>query len=204
MIKLVASLTLLLAAPAVLGTEWRLCVDDAESLLGPPVRGAMHREFQALLGGQVAGVEFASCSGSDRKVRLGVRAEPPAGLGGVLGLAYRDGDRIVPELRVYYGPVVRYLGEPNNANAVGRALARVAAHEAGHFFDQRANHCELGLMRAALPAYELQAKDRWPFRRALQCGNRQMALAGHAHLSTGVEHGDDQRSDQGPAAPDMR
>lgn len=102
-------------------------------------------------------------------MQLSVRREPPEHLAGVLGVARQRGDAVEPRLRVFYGPLVRYLGAPNNASAIGRALARVAAHEAAHFLNQQAHHCAHGLLRARFPAYELVARDRWPFRHAEQC-----------------------------------
>ena len=69
----------------------------------------------------------------------------------------------------FYGSLVPYLGEPNNASTIGRALARVAAHEAAHFLDQQAHHCKNGLLRATFPAYELAAQNPWPFRHTPRC-----------------------------------
>lgn len=177
MIKIIACLSVLLPASGILGASFQVCVDDGASLLKAPVRGAMVKELQVILGGRLRGLEFERCRGGEPQIRLKIRSEAPAALRGVLGLAYRDEDRIAPELLIFYEPLVRYLGKPNNAYAVGRALARVAAHEASHFLDQRAHHCALGLMRAALPAYELSAKDSWPFRHSHRCENRQMAIA---------------------------
>ena len=177
MVKTIAGLAILLAVPGMLGAPWEVCVDDGASLLKAPVRGAMLKEFQAILGGHTAKIEFGRCDSGGARVTLKIKPEPPPALKGVLGLAYREGNRIAPDLQVFYGPLIRYLGKPNNALAVGRALARVAAHEVGHFLDQRAHHCPLGLMRSGLPAYELSAKDRWPFRLVPGCGNDEIALA---------------------------
>ncbi len=152
-------------------------MDDGSSLLSMPVRGAMLKELQAILGGRMAKIEFQRCLPGDSGITLRIQPEPPPELHGVLGLAYRVENRIEPELRIFHGPLVRYLGRPNNALAVGRALARVAAHEAGHFLDQQVHHCATGLMRAALPAHDLLTKDRLPFRAHLECSPEPVAFA---------------------------
>ncbi len=178
MIKITVGMVLLLAVPSMSGAQWQVCVEDGASLLSAPVRGAMLKELQAILGGRTATIEFERCRPGDSQVTLTIESEPPPDLPkGVLGLAHREGDRIEPELQVFHGPLMRYLGRPNNAFAVGRALARVAAHEASHFLGQQVHHCEFGLMRAVLPAHELLARDRWPFRRDFGCGNSTVSLA---------------------------
>ena len=177
MVKIFAGLLVALATPSIAGGAWKICVEDGGSLLGTPVRAAVVREFRSLMGGQVERIEFEECASGVPQMRLAIKAEAPEGLDGVLGLAYRRRDRVEPRLNVFHGPLVRYIGEPNNATAIGRALARVAAHEAAHFLEQQAHHCEFGLMRAVLPAYELAARDRWPFRRASNCRTDETSVA---------------------------
>ncbi len=183
MVKIVAGLLLVLATPSVAGVRWQICMDDSASLLTTPVRAAVLREFQSLMGGQVARIEFQRCASDVPRMRLAIKREPPEGLEEVLGLAYRRRGRIEPRLEVFHGALIRYLGEPNNANAIGRALARVAAHEAKHFLEQQGDHCELGLMRAVLPAYELAARNRWPFRRTSRCRTDKASIAQHGSIS---------------------
>lgn len=177
MVEIIAGLLVVFATPSIAGGAWQICVEDRVSLLATPVRAAVLREFGFPLDGQVARLEFKKCATGLPHMRLAIEAEAPKGLDGVLGLAYRRRDRIEPRLYVFHGPLVRYIGEPNNAHAIGRALARVAAHEAAHFLEQQAQHCESGLMRAVLPAYELTAKDRWPFRRSSPCRPDRSAVA---------------------------
>ena len=169
MVKILAGLAVLLAAPSVLGAAWQVCVEDDASLLTTPVRAAVLREFQTLVGSRVARIEFERCSVDSPRMRLAIKDEPPSQFEDVLGLAYRDRDRIEPVLHVFRGPLVRYLGAPNSSEAVGRAVARVAAHEATHFLHQQAHHCERGLMRATFPPYELASQDSRPFRRFARC-----------------------------------
>lgn len=160
------------AGPAALAGSWTVCVQDTASLLNAPIRAAVLYEFRWLMRGNTARLDFESCPADSAHVKLSIKPEPPEHLPGILGMARHGGGRIEPRLQVFYGPLVRYLGEPNNASAVGRAVARVAAHEAAHFIRQQAHHCEDGLLRAAFPAHELAARNPWPFRNLLQCRAR--------------------------------
>lgn len=169
MVKHWGILIALLMAPPAFGSSWTVCVTDTAGLLTPPVRGAVTREFRTLMGAQGAGLAFNKCSTGGIRIHLRIKDEPPNGLDGVLGLAHRKGGRIEPELQVFYGSLMHYLGEPTSAEALGRAVARVAAHEAAHFLNQQPHHCKRGLLRAMLSANELLAADPSPFRLDPQC-----------------------------------
>ena len=169
MVKIVAALVVALGTPFSLSASWTVCVEDSDSLLNTPMQAAFLREFQALIGDRDARLEFGACQAESERIRLAVKGEAPEHWVGILGVARRRRDGIEPSLQVFYGPLVRYLGEPNNASAVGRAVARVVAHEAAHFLDQQPHHCHEGLLRARFDAYELVARNPWPFRRARHC-----------------------------------
>lgn len=109
------------------------------------------------------------CPTDSPQVQISIREEAPRGLDGVLGLSHHNRERIEPRLELFYDGLVRYIGDPNNVAAIGRALARVAGHEASHFLEQQAHHCMFGLMRAALPAYALTSKDSWRGHRQSRC-----------------------------------
>ncbi len=163
MIKIASMAALALLAPCGFGAVWNVCVDDRQALLPPPVRGAMAKEFRRLLGGRARGPHFGTCSDGAGTIALAIQREPPSGLEDVLGLAYREGSRIRPQLVVFHGPVFRHTGKPAAAEAVGRSIARVTAHEALHFLEQRGGHCPTGLHRPALSAHELTVSDPPPF-----------------------------------------
>ncbi|MYC67040.1 MAG: hypothetical protein F4X12_11985 [Acidobacteriia bacterium] len=178
MVKHGSILIALVMAPTAFGGSWNVCVTDTSRLLTPPVRGAVTREFGSLMGGHGAGLAFDKCAKGGSRIHLVIKDEPPNGMEGVLGLARRKRDRIEPQLQVFYGSLVRYLGEPNNSEAVGRAVARVAAHEAAHFLEQQPHHCQRGLLQAMMSAYELLAADPAPFHFDPQCAPD--ASEGHA------------------------
>lgn len=169
MIKLVAVLVALGCLPPTLQASWTVCVDDRDSLLNAPIRAAVLREFNSVMGGRNARLAFGSCPAEGRRILLAIERQPPYHLPGVLGLARRKLDRIQPSLRVFYDPLVRFLGEPNNSGAVGRALARVVAHEATHFLDQQSHHCTHGLLRSGFFPLELRSPTSRPFRTARRC-----------------------------------
>lgn len=176
MIKAGAVLVAITVPVTGFGAYWTVCVQDAESLLDAPLRAAMLREFQEVIGTQAASLRFEGCEEGARQVLLTMKGEPPPPLSDVLGLAHRRHGRIEPKLEIFYGPMVRYLGAPNSALAIGRALARVAAHEAAHFLEQQSSHCGHGLLRATFPAHELLAHNSEPFRRDRSCRPRNQKL----------------------------
>lgn len=164
MVKAAALLLAVITAPGAFGASWTVCVQDSKPYLSTPVRAAMWKEFRAVLGTEGVRLTFGVCAAGPRQILLRIRNEPPAELTGVLGLARRRSSEVQPSLEVFYGAMVHYLGDPISARAIGRALARVAAHEAGHFLEQQVRHCSQGLMRPMFPAHELLAADRAPFR----------------------------------------
>lgn len=162
-------LVLTVALPSALGAAWTVCVQDSDAQLSAPVRAAALREFGELMGAQRASLEFGVCPSAGLRVQLQVLAEAPEYPSNVLGQAHRRHERIEPLLKVYYGSLVRYLGHPNSAYAIGRAVARVAAHETMHFLDQDPSHCSHGLLRSGFGAWELMASDSKPFRHGGDC-----------------------------------
>ncbi len=164
MVKKGALLLAVMTAPGAFGAAWTVCVEDSKPLLSTPVRAAMWKEFRTVIGIEGARLTFGACDDGPRQILLQIQGEPPEALAGVLGLAHRRRSEVQPSLAVFYGAMVRYLGKPISARAIGRALARVAAHEVAHFLEQQVRHCGHGLLRPVFPAHELLAADPAPFR----------------------------------------
>ena len=169
MVKIQAALLLASVAPGAFGATWTICAEDSGELLNTPLRGAVLREFRGLMGGQGVELGFGTCVPDSRRIRLEILGEAPDHLEGVLGLAYRRSDRIEPRLNVFYGPLVRYIGDPKSTLLIGRAIARVAAHEAMHFIEQQPSHCADGLMQPEFSVWDLLGSDRGPFRPTHDC-----------------------------------
>ncbi len=164
---LVLALSALL--PSGLDGEWAVCVRDKSSLLTAPSRAAILQEFQGLMAGERAKLIFDTCPKRPFRIDLSISPEAPEHLPGVLGRARRRREGVEPRLEVFYYPLIRYLGDPNSLTAIGRALARVAAHEAAHLLEQQGHHCSHGLLRNGFSAYELSAPDPHPFRTTRRC-----------------------------------
>ena len=120
-----------------------ICVDDRVAL-NAFSRKAFDVEIRELIRLPLAS---APCKGP--VVSLVISTHPPARYARALGLAHRTGDRIFPQLEIYTQPILKMLGERTSAAQLGRALARVAAHELGHYLRQQVHHDDKGLMRAS-------------------------------------------------------
>jgi len=112
--------------------------------------------------------ELAVTSGRCERpaISLVISAHAPARYPTALGLARRAGERVFPELHVYQEPVRKIVGQQASAVQLGRALARVAAHELGHYLLQQTHHEEKGVMRASFQTAQLASEDSTPFQAA--------------------------------------
>lgn len=125
-----------------------------------PARAAFHREFEFLLAREDIRLRWRDCAADLLRVTLESRREGlPAD---VLGAARRRGGEILPPLAVFVDPVMEFTGA-NDWRVVGRALARIAAHEVRHYTAQRTTHAARGVMRPRFPSRELKSPDPRPF-----------------------------------------
>jgi hypothetical protein len=123
-----------------------ICLEDRVAL-DAFSRKAFETEIRKLVPLQGLSLTSGTCSGP--AVSLVISTHPPARYARALGLAHRNGDRVFPLLEIYTQPIRKLLGEQPSAAQLGRALARVAAHELGHYLRQQLHHEETGLMRAS-------------------------------------------------------
>jgi hypothetical protein len=130
-----------------------VCLDDRIGL-NPFSRKALESEFRQLMEDRFGLALSDECSPST--VAVVISAHPPSRYSRALGLAYRGKSGVLPELRIYTQPVLRLLGDQVSAAQLGRALARVAAHEVGHYFLQQLHHDEEGVMRASFESKHLK------------------------------------------------
>jgi hypothetical protein len=121
------------------------------------------RAFEAEIQKLAPELALASGTCAGPAISLVISAHAPARYANALGLARRDGRRIFPELHIYQEAVRRLIGHRASVAQLGRALARVAAHELGHYLLQEAHHEEKGLMRASFEAAQLFSEDSAPF-----------------------------------------
>jgi hypothetical protein len=154
---LLASLT----AGGALAQTREVCLDDRAGL-NAPTMGSFYQEFQLLAGARGVRIEDDACRAD--AIRISLQRSAPQHPSDVLGAAPLAGLQIAPRLEVYVDRVVELMPERQCWNVVGRALARVAAHEVAHFLDQEQQHADAGLLRARFSGAQLAGEDSYPFR----------------------------------------
>jgi len=143
--------------------EFAVCVEDRTGLPGSSM-AAFRGEFAKLA--PAAEMREDACLNARGTIQLLIRFHPPSSHPGALGLAHMAGMRILPRLEIYLSPVLRIVHGRLSADLVGRALARVAAHEIGHYVLQEPEHHASGLMRESFADWQLAGEDSGPFRLA--------------------------------------
>ena len=122
----------------------------------------MVRELNALAANLDLEMADRACSpvaGADILVSL--VAERPGVPPDALGLAHSERGLILPRLEVLVGAVMR-LTKAGDRETLGRALARVAAHELLHYQRQTGDHDAHGLMQARLTPADLLSEELRP------------------------------------------
>jgi hypothetical protein len=123
------------------------------------------RAFQAELGDILAvsghATRLSDCGPGSVMVTL--RDSPSGEEPTALGATRRKNGRLVPEIDLFVGPTAHMVGTRLPA-VLGRALARVATHELGHFLTQGSTHAQRGVMMERLSAAHLLAPSRAFFR----------------------------------------
>ena len=125
-----------------------------------PARAAFHREFEFLLAREHIRLRWRNCAADLLRVTLESRREGMAA--DVLGAARLQSGAVLPPLAVFVDPVMEFT-RANDWRVVGRALARIAAHEVLHYTAQRTTHAARGVMRSSFPSRQLKSADPRPF-----------------------------------------
>jgi hypothetical protein len=150
---------LLLGGLASQASAMRVCLENRAGI-NVPARAGLIRELHALF--PRIELDLGRCnalSGSDVVVTvLSSRAGVPDD---ALGLAYRAGGAILPRLELFVDPVMR-LTRAGDWETLGRALARVAAHELLHYGNQTGEHAAHGLLQARLTPADLLSEELRP------------------------------------------
>ena len=146
-------------------TEWRVCVYNLADL-NQPVIGSMNVEVAELLHGRRVSFEHAPCvARSEGTIYLLLRRQGPENETDALGRAPVFNGKVLRVLDVYVQPTLGLIGRMDSSTLIGRALARVAAHEVSHFIDQDLRHSGRGLMRSTFAGSDLISEDPYRFRR---------------------------------------
>jgi hypothetical protein len=137
-----------------------LCIEN-RAKLDPQTFQAFHTELDRILSASelAAGLDICRPGAVAIMVQAEGVPEEPSALGGIRQL----NGRLLPEIAIFVTPTALLID--NRLPAVlGRALARVAAHELGHLLSQRSKHNPSGLMSERFSAAHLLAPDRGFFR----------------------------------------
>jgi hypothetical protein len=127
---------------------------------------AFRTELDTILTASGRRAALTPCSSTTVSVTL--RTEPPAEEPSALGGIRRRDGRLVPEIELFVSPTAQIIGTRLPA-VLGRALARVATHELGHWLSPDSPHAERGVMMERLSSAHLMASDNDFFR--LPSGN---------------------------------
>ena len=143
--------------------EWRVCFYNFADV-NQPTLASMYIEFSGLLHHRSVSFERGPCAAaSERVIHVLLRKAGPATERDALGRAALESGSIMAVLEVYVEPVVGLIGQIRSSRRIGRALARVAAHEVRHFIRQDPGHYHYGLMREGFSGHELFEDDSHPF-----------------------------------------
>ncbi|MEZ5399044.1 MAG: hypothetical protein R2729_05195 [Bryobacteraceae bacterium] len=145
-------LYVLAIVPELAGATMPVCVENRARLDRWTVE-VFEQELQSALRTSGFEIRYGAC---ENAVRVSIYAAAPEAADGALGAARREGDRILPEISVYSGPVGRLIGTGLPA-LLGKALARVAVHEFGHYVAQTPHHGSEGAMAAYVTGPRLMA-----------------------------------------------
>jgi hypothetical protein len=96
-------------------------------------------------------------------VTITLRRQPPDEESSALGRTRHVNGRLVPDIELFAAPTVQIVGTVL-PGVLGRAMARVATHELGHWLSQGSGHSTRGFMMERLSAAHLMASDRGLFR----------------------------------------
>ncbi len=111
----------LICAQSALPNPVVVCL-ESNGFLGRHARAAFDREFSMVM----PDVSFGC---APEAVRMSIRLVPPSRYSTAMGLAFTQQDRVLPLLEIYVEPVVRQIFGSRSPVILGRALARVAAHD---------------------------------------------------------------------------
>jgi hypothetical protein len=96
---------------------------------------------------------------TSEKVEITIRLEPSDGSADALGATLVRNGKPLPIIEIYLAPILRELAPVAGKEQISRALARVAAHELGHYYRGTALHDAVGLMAERLGAEALTRED---------------------------------------------
>ncbi len=155
----IATLAVVMVQPLVAGSL-DLCVSNPARLDSSTLQ-VFRNELSRVLASSARPATFTDCHPG--VVSITLRAEPVEGEGSALGATRRRNGHLVGEIEIFVDPTAQLLRTRLPA-PLGRALARVATPELGHWLGQVSEHSSQGIMMERLSAAHLMAPDRGTLR----------------------------------------
>ena len=150
----------LLAGNSLFAHDLTVCLRN-EARLDADTLAVFERELTGISTLSGLSLRLLPCAGGPAGLRLTIQTqsllEPSA-----LGAARTQGPRVLPEVELYAKHIAALL-PAQLPSLMGRAMARVAAHEIGHYLLQRCDHGG-ELMAEAFTGARLIAGNRQSFR----------------------------------------
>ena len=151
---------LIVAAIPLKGGSLELCLENPARVDADTLQ-AFRTELNRIMAASNRFAAHTACGPG--VVTIVLRIDPPSEETSALGAIRVRGGRMVPEIELFVQPTAQIVGT-RLAGVLGRALARVATHELGHWMSQSSAHADCGVMIAGLSGAHLRAADRGFFR----------------------------------------
>lgn len=148
------TITALAAAPCFGALD--VCIAN-EAKLNLPTLSALQAELRILVPGGKVRLDASACDFT--ALLLDTTSEQSD----ILARTQRSGDRIAASTELFVPVIHDMLGETRSPKLLGRALARVIAHEIGHFLEQSGTHQTVGAMQAHFGLRDLTTGDSLPY-----------------------------------------
>jgi hypothetical protein len=148
------------AATPLFSQDLTVCVDVRATLDAGTMR-AFGEELQAIARLSGLSLRLLNRPSECQDIRLTIQSIAPSEISALGAARVKDG-RILPEIEIYATSVATLMRSRLPA-LVGRGMARVAAHEIGHYLLQTTSHSK-GLMTEYYAAPHLLVKDNRAFR----------------------------------------
>ena len=133
-----------------------LCIINGAKL-NLPTLSALQSELRILVPGGKVRLDASSCDFT--ALLLDVTSEHSD----VLARTRLKGGRIAASTELFVPVIHDILGETRSPKLLGRALARVIAHEIGHFLNQSGTHQTVGAMQTHFGIRDLTSGDSVPY-----------------------------------------
>ena len=143
---------------------------DVQTKLDADTMRVFEEELKAIARLSGLGLRLLNLQGECQDIRLIIQSVARTEISALGGARVKDG-RVLPDIEIYASSVAHLVRSTLPA-LVGRGMARVAAHEIGHYLSQTTSHSK-DLMSEYFGAAHLLVNDHRSFRIPLAAQNRE-------------------------------